>query len=178
MKTVRYNTFETNSSSTHAYCISSIDTSNRVDLNIIPSDDGIINLRLASMDGNTTPQSKISHMLLYANTIGNQEMFDRIFSVVENHTGAKLIVSCKLWVKDKWVSISDLKEVTNPHMHHDIDGCKESVGDIFYSFANEYGHGSVDQFIEDMNDILSSEENLKKFFFSSDQGVSIETYYN
>lgn len=184
MKTIRYNTFETNSSSTHAYSVSSVNLKNRVDLNIIPDENGEIRLRLTTMDEDITPQAKISHMLLYANTTGNQEMFDRIVQTVEDHTGGKLYVEARVWNKDKWVDVSPLTTVSNPRMIFESDDDEtveanhEEISDTFYSFASEYGHGCVEEFIDDMEDIGSSTEKLKIFFFSSKQGVHIESYYN
>lgn len=183
MKTIRYNTFETNSSSTHAYSISAVNLKNRVDLNIIPDENGEIRLRLDTMDEDITPQAKISHMLHYANTTGNQEMFDRIVQTVEDHTGGKLYIEARVWDKGEWVKYP-LTTISNPRMVFESDDAdaveanREKISDTFYSFASEYGHGCVQEFIDDMEDIGSSVEKLKIFFFSSKQGVNIEIYYN
>jgi len=191
MKTIRHNTFETNSSSTHAYSVSSVNASNRVDLNIIPDENGQIVLGMAAMDDDANPQSKISHMLKYADVSGNQELYDRITKVVEDHVGGKLFVQARVFENGKWVDKSPHTLVSKPrhtvisdddedsdNEDEDEDAFSEMISDEFYGFTCEYGHGSVREFVKDMEAIAATDESLKTFFFSSKQGVSIESYYN
>jgi hypothetical protein len=177
MQTVRYNTYETNSSSTHAYTVNSLNCSNRPDLNIIPDDDGFIRIGFTEMT-ESTPQDKIGHILNYANSIGDQEMFDRIRKTVEEFTSAKLLISARVWKDRKYETVEDMREVSNPKLDLEDEDSLESLRDEWYSFACEYSHGGIAEFCEVMNEICRSEENLKIFIFSSKQGVGIESYYN
>jgi len=177
MQTVRYNTYETNSSSTHAYTVDSLNRNNRPDLNIIPDDDGFIRIGFTEMT-ESTPQDKIGHILNYANSIGDQEMFDRIRKTVEEFTSAKLLISARVWKDRKYETVEDMREVSNPKLDLEDEDSLESLRDEWYSFACEYSHGGIAEFCEVMNEICRSEENLKIFIFSSKQGVGIESYYN
>jgi hypothetical protein len=179
MKTVRYNTYETNSSSTHAYTVHGVNLKNTPDLNIIPSDDGFIHVGFTEITG-STPQDKIGHILNYANSIGDQELFDRVRKVVKKFTGADLIIRASGWLNGKREMFDNLSEVTNPKFDFDSDdeSAWESLSDTWYSYSNEYGHGSIKSFCAVMNEIGRSEENLKIFIFSSKQGVHVESYYN
>jgi hypothetical protein len=179
MKTIRYTTYETNSSSTHAYTVHSLNMKNRPNLNIIPSEDGFIRVGFTEMT-QSTPQDKIGHILNYANSIGDQELFDRVRKVVEEFTGAKLLVSTRVYVDKKWEKVEDLRTVTNPKFDFESDDEDkwETFDDNWYSYVNEYGHGSSENFCSVMNEIGRTEESLKIFIFSSHQGVHVETYYN
>jgi hypothetical protein len=179
MKTIRHNTYETNSSSTHAYSVQDLNLKNRPDLNIIPGDDGFIRVGFTEMT-ESTPQNKIGHILNYANSVGDQELFDRVRKVVEEFTGAKLLVSASVRLNNKWERVDDLREVANPKFNFDTEEEDdwETLNDQWYSFANEYGHGSINEFCGVMNEIGRTEENLKIFIFSSNQGVHVESYYN
>ena len=177
MQTVRYNTYETNSSSTHAYTVDSLNRSNRPDLNIIPDDDGFIRIGFTEMT-ESTPQDKIGHILNYANSIGDQEMFDRIRKTVEEFTSAKLLISTHIWKDRKYETVEDMREVFKPKLDLEDEDALESLNDEWYSFANEYGHGGINEFCGVMNEIGRTEENLKIFIFSSNQGVHVESYYN
>lgn len=177
MKTIRYNTYETNSSSTHAYTVNRLNRSNRPDLNIIPDDRGFIRLRLGEMTC-ATPQDKISHVLKYANSIGDQDMFDRIRKTVEEFTGGKLLINSMVWKNNNYEEV-ELREVDNPKFDFDDeDSDFDLLDDEWYSYSSEYGHGSIREFCDVMTEICSSEENLKIFIFSSKQGVEIESYYD
>lgn len=178
MKTVRYNTYETNSSSTHAYTVSRVNKNNRPDLNIIPREDGCIYVGFDQAT-EAVPQEKIGHLLKYANDIGDQEMFDRVRKVVEEFTGATLKVSGAAYVDGKWVKNEDFRKVTNPKFDFDDEDADwDGLTDNWYSYTCEYGHGSVEEFCDVMNEIARTEENLKIFIFSSNQGVHVESYYN
>jgi hypothetical protein len=180
MKTVRYNTYETNSSSTHAYTVRKVDHKNRPDLNIIPDDDGFIRVGFSEMS-ESTPQDKIGHILKYANSVGDQEMFDRVRKTVEEFTGAKLLISTRIWKDGKYETVEDMRVVSNPKFNfndEDEDEDTESLTDEWYSYTNEYGHGSIGEFCEVMNEIGRTEKNLKIFIFSSKQGVYVESYYS
>jgi len=152
---------------------------NRPDLNIIPDDDGFIRVGFTEMT-ESTPQDKIGHILNYANSVGDQEMFDRVRKVVEEFTGAKLLVCANVRLNDKWTRVDDLREVTNPKFNFDTEEEDdwEVLNDQWYSYTCEYGHDGVDVFCDVMNEIGNSEENLKIFIFSSNQGVHVESYYN
>jgi hypothetical protein len=178
MKTVRYNTYETNSSSTHAYTVQSVNTKNRPDLNIIPDEDGFIRVGFTEAT-DAVPQDKIGHILNYANSIGDQEMFDRVRRVVEEFTGAKLLVKTTMYVNKQWETVEDVCVVTNPKFDFNSeDEDWETLKDQWYSYTCEYGHGSIHEFCDVMNEIGRTDKNLKIFIFSSKQGVGIESYYN
>ena len=121
-----------------------------------------------------------SHILKYANSIGDQEMFDRIRKTVEEFTGAKLLISTRIWKDGKYETIEDMREVANPKLDLEDEDSDfhERFSDEWYSYTNEYGHGSVSEFCEVMNEIGRSEDNLKIFIFSSKQGVYVESYYS
>ncbi len=148
MKTIRHNTYETNSSSTHAYSVQDLNRKNRPDLNIIPGDDGFIRVGFTEMT-ESTPQNKI-------------------------------VVSASVRLNNKWEKVDNLREVTNPKFNFDTEEEDdwETLNDEWYSFTNEYGHGSINEFCGVMNEIGRTEENLKIFIFSSNQGVHVESYYD
>lgn len=179
MKTIRYSTYETNSSSTHAYTVQSVCAKNRPDLNIIPDDDGFIRVGFTEAT-EAVPQEKIGHLMKYADSIGDQEMFDRVRKVVEEFTGAVLKVRGGSYIKNKWVQTDDFRVVSNPKFDFDTEEDEdwERLSEEWYSYTCEYGHGSIREFCEVMNEIGNSEENLKIFIFSSKQGVDVESYYD
>lgn len=178
MKTVRYNTYETNSSSTHAYTVNAVNKNNRPDLNIIPREDGCIYVSFTEAS-EAVPQEKIGHLLKYANHIGDQEMFDRVRKVVEEFTGATLKVSGSAYVDGKWVKNEDWRVVSKPKFDfNDEDADWESISDEWYSYTCEYGHDGAEDFCNVMNEIGRTEENIKIFIFSSNQGFHVESYYN
>ena len=188
MKTVRQHTFETNSSSTHAYSVDTLNESNRIDLNIIPDENGEIVLFPSTMDESNTPQSKISHMLAYARAIKDQELFERIVETVNEHTGGKLVVKDRVW-RDKNYHHDIIEKIEGPKLDlaailaadEDDDAFeddRECLRDTFYSYTCEYGHGSLEDFVEVHEAIASSKATLGIFFFSSKQGVNVASYYN
>lgn len=177
MKTVRYSTFETNSSSTHAFTVNPVDLANKPDLNIIPDENGCIVLGLCGAESGV-PQEKIGHLLKYANSIGDQDAFDRVRKVVEEFTGAQLIVKTKQWSGSKMVSYEDLRVVTNEKIDFEEEEDIDNLIDEWYSYTHAYGHGGVSEFCSVMNEICSTEENIRIFIFSSKQSVYSETYYD
>ena len=172
MKTIRQNTFETNSSSTHAYSVNRLVKTNRADTNIIPDEAGEVKIHLTD-DTGSSPQSKLTLLLFYAYTVGDQEMFDRIVRVVENFSGARVVASIKAWSGKEW-------KQTCPVVTVSADGSRtgDKMSDTFYSWTNESGHGSTEDFVSTMDEIGADDDTIKVFIFSSRQNISTETYYD
>lgn len=172
MKTIRQNTFETNSSSTHAYSVNRLNKANRADTNIIPDENGEVKVNLSD-DSGSSPQSKLSLLLFYAYTVGDQEMFDRIVRVVENFSGARVAAVVNKWSGKSWQKNCPVTTVL-------ADGSRtdDAMEDTFCSWTNESGHGSTEDFVSTMDEIGADDDTIKVFIFSSRQNINTETYYD
>ena len=156
MKTIRYNTFETNSSSTHAYTLNipvkpsykPIVESNKIDINVNHNDcenwAGRIGL--------------LAHYLILSN--------------------------CESQLKDLTAVIEEFAGFTVTFLNPEPDAVKsiidedllsDYISDNFYEYTNDYGHGSVESFMETLDKILSTAGNTIAFIFS-ENSYNTETY--
>lgn len=175
MKTIRQHTFETNSSSTHAFTVNSIKDC-KPDTTFY-SEDGTYNISLSYSNGENNPKDKAGFLLHFAKVYGSEDMYDNILRVVGDFSKLNIVATRRYWDNDQRTYVTT--EEKPEFVKYDSDkNLYESIGDAFYEFTCEYGHGSAKKFIDDMLNIVKSDENIIKFVFSSKQGFEIESYYN
>lgn len=98
MKTVRYNVFETNSSSNHSFSLSDGDTITIRDNNLIPDENGIIELTGGEfgwgMDAYTDPLTKANYLAVYCDLYTNDDYkWNMVVEVIKEYTGATDVIS-------------------------------------------------------------------------------------
>jgi len=177
MKTIRQSIFESNSSSTHAFSVNIINPNNKPDCTFIPDENNEIHIKLENGPGasNATPQDKSSLLLLYAGKTGNQDLFNRVITIIEDFTKAKVVTSYSSYdySSKSHVTISPyIVVVTNKE-----DNFNNDVGDTFYDFCSDLGHGSEQEFNSVMNEVIKSDESIRTFIFSSKQGFCVAAGY-
>lgn len=179
MKTIRSNCFETNSSSTHSFTVNTVNLQNKPDVTFIPDTNNEIHIDISRGDSadSATPQDKSAFLLLFADTISDQKLYDRIINIIETFTKAKVIPSFTKWVGGKNVTVSPYLTI-EPSEDAEEDEVNENLADTFGYYVGEYGHGSSEEFKEDILKIVSTDESIKVFIFSSKQGVSTESHYD
>lgn len=186
MKTIRANCFETNSSSTHSYTVNAPS-----DLSLKPSqtfvtEDGIVRVTINAGEPSESLLGKLSFLLTATYFIGDQPGFDRVVSVAEEFAKVKLEITRKEWKDGKWVEgpvtkVMDYGDavVTDEDFDDDsVHPAAETIRDEFCSWVNECGHETADDFINEVSEIVESEQAILVFIFSNVLPFGTETYYN
>ena len=164
MKTIRQNTFETNSSSTHAISFSST-LSHPPEF--IPVNNGpvIINVEIKDTE---TWKNKVA-MLGFITEFYKESPINtkELENILSSYTGFSMTFN------------SDLKKEKRERY---IKGYKLSEQEWFSDnlsgyFTGEYGFGSDESFLETLCEILKDEEKIKRFCFSENLYV-IGSYYD
>lgn len=178
MKTIRQSVFESNSSSTHSYSIATLNPKNPLDCTFIPNSNNEIHINLE--DGpnasNATPQDKSALLLSFANITGDQELFDRVITVIELFTKAKVITSYSSYDRSlrKHVTTTPYTVVNVS----DADSFNSNMEDNFSDFCSDLGHGSISEFVRAVKTLIVSDETIRTFIFSSNQGFIVESGYD
>lgn len=174
MKTIRHATFETNSSSTHAYTIHT-SSGRKPDMTpIIETDEIEIQLHSSEPNGWT---SKVGFLLEYAKEINDAAAFKRIIDAVEKFADVKV----KAWesVYDKTVKNYIKAVITPKTIDGDVlsdEGIEEMINDGDYSCWNNSDYS--DNFAENMRSNISSEENIVAYCFNSAVSYDTHEYYD
>lgn len=148
MKTIRENTFETNSSSTHAYSVS-VPAGGA---GYKPIVSGPVNLKQGNYwygDGQSW-SSRIQLMYQYLGVTGRLGEFDAISEAISTFIGQPLVVESE----NKFADIGDYADL------------KEYVRDEFYKFCNEDYSDGVEGFISSMNAIVGDVNKAVAFAFT------------
>ena len=183
MKTIRISTFEVNSSSTHSYSINTVNPGSKLDVTFIPDENNEIhiNIETGAYASNATPQDKSSMLLLYAVETCDQPLFDRIITIIELFTKAKVVPSYRTYdytsrSHNNISPYSTVKTIKDPEA--DEDSINESLEDTFGGFCGDLGHGSVSSFKKVMKKICETDASIRTLIFSSAQGYSVESGYD
>jgi len=178
MKTIRKSVWESNSSSTSAFSICPMNPQNPLDCTFIPNKNNEIQIALESGPNasNATPQDKSALLLFFAVKTGNQTLFDRLITIIELFTQAKVVTSLTSYEYSlkRNVTISPYTVVEAV----DEDSFNDSLVDTFCDFCSDLGHGSVSEFVKAVEKILISDEAIRTFIFSSKQGFLVEPGYD
>lgn len=179
MKTIRQNTFETNSSSTHAYTLQTVKLDNKPDLNFLPDSDGIVKLSIRDADASNDPRSKASLLLSFLAVCGLGELYHKALNTISEFSGYTVQVSDYRYNQDsgKW-DVCDvvIEEPYSPDEEED-DEWDNPIAENFGDYLYEYGD-TVSSFYDKMKEIAEDPEKTKIFVFCSKQGFSIDTYYS
>ena len=184
MKTIRQSQFEVNSSSTHSFSANIVNLNNKLDVTFVPDENNEIHIPIESgaNASNATPQDKSAFLLLYAKELCNQSLFDQIINIIELFTKAKVVASYSSYdyALKKNITVSPFFIVGSSLVSEDEDedACLDSLGDTFYNFVGDLGHGSNSDFKKDIDRIVRSDETIRTFIFSSNQGYYIEIGYD
>lgn len=177
MKTTRTNCFETNSSSTHSF---TVNAPYRLDLKpsatFLPGESGKIEVQiLGSVDFESCLYDKLNFVLAFAYLTGDKEGYDRVIRVVESFTNLPVDVTAR-----KYEAGAGYKtyQVTEVPVYETEEAMHEAVEDTFYSYVRDYGHGSVENFLEEGRKVIASDQSVLVFIFTNHRGFSRETHYD
>lgn len=175
MKTIRTNCFETNSSSTHSFTVSApTNLSLKPTQTFLADDDGIISVHLEAGDGDNSLKGKLTFLLATAYHMGNQAAYDRVVKVVEDFTKLTVKATVKAWTGEVW----ETNEVTSVLSHDNEEAMSEHIEDQYYSWVRDYGHGSVEDFIDKVNKSVESEQAILVFIFTNHLPFDSEAHYD
>ena len=168
MKTIRHNTFETNSSSTHAY---TLNVPKKADFKPL-FEEGIKSIDIQRYStGVTSWQSRLGLLSHYLVLTDRQKFLKNLIETVEHFI-------------DKSINFIDRSySVVYPIQSQLAEGddyaetLLEYLKDEFYSMTNEYGHGSAKAFKDTLEEITST-IGLSLAFIFSNSAYETETWYN
>ena len=158
MKTIRQNTFETNSSSTHALSLYSSKLGNR-DVTFIASDDPVV----VNVGG-------------WLPFIINDSITEKIKFVVSYLFNTNQT--------DKLQEFQDAFNAFSPRKLEIVFNAKyepcgvDSLDDYFSIFTCEYGHDGVEDFKVYADAIVKNADTMLDFVFTSANGWESESYYD
>jgi hypothetical protein len=189
MKTIRTNCFETNSSSTHSYTVNAPSDLSLKPAQTFVTEDGIVRVKVNAGEPSDSLLGKLSFLLSATYFIGDQAAFDRVVKVAEEFAKVKLEISNREWVNGKWVEgpVTKVLDHGTPAAREegdddDDDGSEhpaaETIRDEYCSWVNEAGHENADEFINEVSEIVQSEQAILVFVFSDSHPFRTETYYN
>jgi hypothetical protein len=163
MKTVRQSTFETNSSSTHAYSLV-------VPSNFAPPAYSFVDKEIEVKLGATyyiamTPRGRLEFLLSFAYLIGDQAAFDKIRSVIEAHS------SCTI----KTLTNTGLTVIVKSYENDDERNCE--LEEAFYKFTYDE-NDSIESLIQKFNQIVAKDANIISFVFSEYNPIDQYEHYD
>lgn len=170
MKTIRHNTFETNSSSTHAYTVSVPAKNEDAASTFIPKDGKLEFCISAGVDGENNLFNRVNFLLNFADVTQNEEAFKMVVETIEEFCNCKVNVTHRVYKNQEWVTLNDYKIIRAED--HDVH---DAVSDTFYSFLYD---SDAETFIEENNKIFEDKEKIKTFIFGRSDRFNTESYYD
>lgn len=161
MKTIRQNTFETNSSSTHAYTINVMANDKPTFKPLIYVDKYTVT---NSYDESDSWNGRATLCIRYGYITTGQPTVNNILEWLAEFLGVPVTLDERV--------LKSSKECGAPV--DDDEALHDYMRDEFYSWCRD---GGTEDFISDMNKI-TSDKNLFLSFVFSESSVSTETYYD
>jgi len=190
MKTIRTNCFETNSSSTHSYTVSAPSDLSLKPAQTFVTEDGIVRVKINAGEPSDSLLGKLSFLLSATYFIGDQVGFDRVVKVAEEFAKVKLEITSRVWTNGEWVEgpVTKVEDHGAAPAERDEDDedyddesshpAAETIRDEYCSWVNEAGHENADDFINEVLEIVQSEQAILVFVFSDIHPFGTEIYYN
>lgn len=165
-KTTRTAVFESNSSSTSSYTVYLPKKTDIPQYRPYLKTDKL-ELRYYSTEEVGSWTSRIQFLTGFLGMTGRHKEIPAFMEKISAFAGYEITMT---GIKDESVNVQD-----------DEDAMKEEecerIEDNYYSFCNDYGHGSVKDFMDTMNTLLSDDDLILAFVFS-EGFVGVESWYN
>ncbi len=165
MKTVRSQVFETNSSSTHAVTLC-VSHARKPSMKPYSPDNAPITVNISKWNSweEESWTAKIQFLALYLKTLGRIQELEKCLKLISDFAGF-----------DVEVNKEDLHKIPTESIEADAE---ELLGDHFSYFLREYyGHDSVEDFREVVEDLLSKDDTILAFICSTGW-FDVQGYYD
>lgn len=170
MKTIRFNCFETNSSSTHALTIGFPLEFPKPEQKFITDQ----RFNLHESDFQNSMYEKANFFLSYAFVLGNVDHFNRVVSVIKDFCGVNVEAYIEKWNADTRtrdtieITPESFKSLLLYSLETDEDLLEELYEEEMFSYMiGDYGHSSVRDIVETVEPIISDYDKLQQVIFSN-----------